>query len=199
MDLIDSNREYVPDYLGFLREAAEEINGSADYKATLKNVANTMVPNMSDWCALDIVDEEGIPRRLAVAHSDPEKIKLAQKLSDKYPTDPDAPSGTPKVIRTGEPEMANGISDDMLKAVAKDEEHLRLIRSVGFHSVLIYPIRFRGKTLGAVSLVWSEHKRNYSLSDIAFVEVLTVIAAGAIENARLASRISKAAPSPARR
>jgi GAF domain-containing protein len=175
----------MPDYLSHLRSAAVEINSSIDYETTLKNVANVMVPQLSDWCAVDIIAENGALQRLAISHKDSKKIKIAQELSDKYPPDPNASQGSPRVIRTGEPMMANNITDDMLVQSAKSEEHLRLMRQLEFHSMLIYPIYWQGDVLGSITFVWTEHKNNYSLTDVAFVEVLSVIAGSAIANARL--------------
>src|SRR3712207_7786657 len=38
--------------------------------------------------------------------------------------------------RTGRPEFYPEITDEMLEAVARDEEHLRLLREIGFTSVI---------------------------------------------------------------
>jgi GAF domain-containing protein len=181
----------APDYLNFLRNAAEEINSSLDYTTTLRNVAQTMVPYLSDWCAVDILQEDGQLQRVAIAHKDPSKIKLAEELSRKYPPDPEASNGSAKVVRTGEPVMTNDITDAMVVAAAQDDEHLRLMRALHFHSVLIYPLRSRAKILGTLTFVWTESKRKYSLTDIAFVETLSVIAGSAIENTRLINAITK--------
>jgi len=35
-----------------------------------------------------MADEEGLPRRIAVAHPDPAKLALALRLQEEYPTDP---------------------------------------------------------------------------------------------------------------
>lgn len=174
----------VPDYLSFLRNAATEINSSLDYQKTLQNVANAMVPTLSDWCAVDII-EDGVFRRLAIAHPDPKKKKLAQELNQKYPPKLGDKVGSPQVIATGVPLMANNIPDDNFVKHAKDKEHLRLLRALDFRSLLIYPIRSHEKVLGSLTFVWSKPGHTYSLSDIAFVETLSLIAGNAIENALL--------------
>ncbi|MGE5443043.1 MAG: PAS domain-containing protein, partial [Ignavibacteriales bacterium] len=45
--------------LAFLAEASSLLSGSLDYETTLKNVARLAVPEISDWCTVDIIDEGG--------------------------------------------------------------------------------------------------------------------------------------------
>ena len=173
------------DYLSFLSTATQEISSSLDYNATLKNVAQAMIPELSDWCAVDIVQPDGNLKRLAIAHTDPKMIKKALELSKKYPRDPKAKSGSPHVLRTGEPNMSNGITDDQLAAAAINDEHLGMMRALNFHSLMIVPIKSRGKTLGTITFVWAESGNTYSLADLAFAQTLAAIAGSAIDNSQL--------------
>jgi hypothetical protein len=50
-----------------------------DYQATLGTVARLAVPTIADWCAVDI-SVDGRLRTLAVAHVDPAKVALGQRL-----------------------------------------------------------------------------------------------------------------------
>lgn len=173
------------DYLSFLSHAVQEISNSHDYAATLKSVAHAMVPHISDWCAVDIVDENGILQRLATAHVDPKMIKKALELGKKYPRPLNAGSGSPHVLKTGEPEMHNDITDDTLVATATDDEHLQMMRALKFHSLMIVPIKSRGKALGTLTFVWTESGKTYSLADLAFAEILASVAGSAIDNSQL--------------
>ena len=76
-----------------------------DYESTLQKVANLAVPYFADWSAVDVADDDGSLRRLAVAHQDPEKIALVHDLMRDYPPDPQSPSGAFAVLRTGKPEI----------------------------------------------------------------------------------------------
>ncbi len=74
----------------FLAEASAELAGVVDYESTLQKVANLAVPYFADWSAVDLADDDGNLRRLAVAHQDPEKIALVHDLVREYPPDPQA-------------------------------------------------------------------------------------------------------------
>lgn len=46
------------------------------------------MPALGDWCAVDMVREDGGYARLAVSHPDPTKLKLAHELWNRYPPKP---------------------------------------------------------------------------------------------------------------
>jgi GAF domain-containing protein len=104
---------------------------------------------------------DGRIRRLTVAHPDPEMVKLAHELVDRYPPDPNALHGPGRVIRTSEPEFVPEITDELLAESARDEEHLRIIRALGLSSYISVPLIARGEVLGALTLVTSGTQRRF--------------------------------------
>jgi len=64
----------------YLAEASAALAGVVDYESTLQKVANLAVPYFADWSAVDVANDDGTLRRLAVAHQDPEKVQLAHEL-----------------------------------------------------------------------------------------------------------------------
>jgi PAS domain S-box-containing protein len=168
-----------------LAEAGATLASSLDYHTTLAAMARLSVPDLADWCAVDVLDENGVPERLAVEHKDPQKIHWAQELQERYPADPDAPYGVPEVLRTGRPQLYFEISDETLETAARDEEHLRIMREVGFTSAMIVPLVVNERALGAISFVSTESGRRYEGADLELAEELARRAALAVENARL--------------
>src|SRR5215213_10204872 len=77
----------------FLAEASTALSSSLDYQETLAAVARLAVPTLADWCAVDILEGDGHPKRLAVEHPDPEKVRFAYEIERQYPPDPEAPGG----------------------------------------------------------------------------------------------------------
>jgi PAS domain S-box-containing protein len=171
----------------FLEEASTLLGSSLeDYEATLKSLAQLVVPRMADWCVVHLLDRDTKePKQIAVAHADPQKKRWAQELSRRYPPDPNAPRGTVRVIKTGEPELYEDITDDLLVKAARDEEHLKLLRATGMRSAMIVPLRSRRTVLGALTFVWAESGRRYTQKDLGDAQELADRAAQAIDNARL--------------
>lgn len=167
----------------FLSEASARLADSLDYEETLRTIARLAVPTVADWCAVDMVDDAGQPRRLAV-DVDPAKIELARTLEARYPEDPQSPYGVYQVLRTGTPTMMTDIPEVLLVESARDPEHLRILREIGLRSYMCVPMNVAGRTLGVLTFV-TESERRYSEADLRFAEQLAGRAALGITNARL--------------
>lgn len=177
----------------FLADAGAALVSSLDYEQTLRNVAELAVPGIADWCAVDLVDDEGDRTTVAVAHVDRERLSLAEALRNYVPDRVDPDEGLGKVLHTGEAVVYPHVTDEMLAAAAIDAKHLELLRAVGFRSVLIVPMRLGERILGAMTLVSAESVRTLDRFDQELAEQVAARAAAAIENSRLYSERSRIA------
>ena len=170
----------------FLAEASALLGSTLDYEEILKNLTKLSVPSIADWCSVELLQTDRSLKQIAVAHKDPEKIKWAWELRDKYPPDPKASTGSPNVVQTGRAEMVSEIPHELLEAVAIDKEHLKILDAIGFKSYICAPIRARGHILGTLTLVTTEESgRIYSQSDLHLAEDIGERAGAAVENAQL--------------
>nr|MBA3540504.1 response regulator [Deltaproteobacteria bacterium] len=139
----------------------------------------------ADWCAVDIVLPGGtLPQRLAVAHVDPAKVAYAHELADRYPSDPDALTGVPNVIRTGQSELYPDIPRELLMRAAIDDEHRRIIETLDLRSAMVVALRGRDRVFGALSFIYTGPRR-YTEEDLALAEELARRAAMVVERRRL--------------
>ncbi|MFN2628054.1 MAG: ATP-binding protein [Gaiellaceae bacterium] len=169
----------------FLLEAGAELASSLDYRKTLAAVSQLAVLQIADWCSVHLIEDDGSIVQLAVAHADPAKVKFALEVQERYPPDPASPSGVPAVIRSGRPELMREIPEELLTASAVDDLHLDLMRELGLHSWLCVPLTARGRTLGAISFVAAESRRNFGPEDLVLAQELARSASAAIDNAQL--------------
>jgi PAS domain S-box-containing protein len=168
----------------FLAQATKELVSSLDYHATLSRVARMAVPQLADWCAVDILEPDGSLKLLAIAHPESSKVEWAREFRRAFPIDMTAPTGLPRVIRTGKSELYPSIDSALLEG-SLDEEQLEVIRELQLSSVMLLPLRARGRTLGAISFVFAESGRSYGEADLVLAEDLASRAALALDNARL--------------
>jgi PAS domain S-box-containing protein len=168
-----------------LTEASKLLSGTLDYETTLENIAKLAVPAIADWCSVDRLDPGGRIKNLAVAHAEPAKRRLTEKLRQAYPEGRHSPGPTYRVLHRGEPELQTEVGDDLLRKAAPDPEARRLLRAVGMSSAMTVPMAVRGRRLGAITLVAGESGRRYGEKDLALCEELARRAAMALENARL--------------
>jgi PAS domain S-box-containing protein len=177
----------------FLARAGSALASSLDYRATFAAVARLAVPQLADWCSVTLREPGArAPQEVAVAHVDPEKARLARELGTRYPLDPDASIGVPKVIRSGKSELYTEPPWSMIEATAQDADHLRILRELRFESAMVVPLLGRERTLGAISFIFSESGRRYGEEDLAFAEEFARRAAMAIENALALKRTEEA-------
>ncbi len=168
-----------------LAEASDILASSLDYEQTLRNVASLAVPGFADWCGVDFVGDRGERIPVAVAHSDPEKLVLAERLRGHEQEELDPNQGLGRVFYTGLAELYPEISDAMLVGGAHNEEHLALLREVGMSSVMIVPLRTSGRTIGAMTLVNAESHRRFDAEALSVARQIADRAATAVENSRL--------------
>ena len=176
----------------FLAHAGEILDSSLDYRQTLARVARLAVPDIADWCSISMLDERGVMYRLAVAHADPEKDRLAQELIEREPLPEDAPAGAASVMATGRTQIVEDFSDDLLTHSLRDRRSHEIVRALGLRSSISVPLVARGRTLGAISLL-SESSHRFDHVDLRLAEELARRAAVNIDNARLYTAHSRIA------
>jgi signal transduction histidine kinase/CheY-like chemotaxis protein len=81
--------------------------------------------------------------------------------------------------------MVSEITDDLIVQGARDDEHLRLIRSLGLKSYICVPLVVAGNPLGALTFATAESGRRYTETDLAMATDLAHRAAVAVENTQL--------------
>jgi PAS domain S-box-containing protein len=189
-----TDRKRVDQAQQFLAESGPLLAASIEgFGETLTGVANLVVPQVADWCSIDVLEPEGTIAQVAVTHVEPEKVKLARELRQRYPLDPSSPTGVPNVIRTGRPILVSDISDSLVLESAPDRDFLDIVRDLGLRSAMIVPMVARRRTLGAITLVAAESGRRYDESDLVFAQEIARRAALALDNARLLDEIRRVA------
>lgn len=167
-----------------LSDSGRILASSLDFERTLQQVARLAVPELADWCGVDMPGPHGEIRTVAIAHVDPAKVLVGKELRDRYPVDPEGRIGLPAVIRGGASFLAPSVTDEELVAYADDAKHLEILRAVGFRAVMVVPIAAHGETLGALTFVSAESGRTFDEEDLVLAEELGRRAGMAVANAR---------------
>src|SRR5262245_40404550 len=121
----------------FLADASQILASSLDLQRTLSSVAALAVPNLGDWCVVDLLEQGEIERRaLASVDGDPE----LESLMWHFAPDPDQPRGVSRVIHGGGSELIEEITDAQLVEAARGSEHLAYLRRLDPRSYLCVPM-----------------------------------------------------------
>jgi PAS domain S-box-containing protein len=169
-----------------LAEVSALLATTHDLRTQTEQLARLLVPTLADWCSIDLLQDDGRIRRLAVVHADPTKAALAEQLRRHYPLLPaDASHTLARVLQTRQSWFDPAVSAERLRAEARDAAHWELEQALGFQAEMVVPLVARGWVLGTLTCVLGAGPRRYSTADLALVEELARRAAVAIDNARL--------------
>lgn len=178
--------------MALLLEAGAVLASSLDPSTTMGQVAELTVPQLADLCVIDLLDEEGSIRDVAVAASQPGLAERLEELRATHPLDPAGEHPVARVIRSGEAVLLEQMSSALLSSFAQGSGHARFMISNGYRSAIVAPLLARGRTVGALSVLRLGKSSPYAPDDLGLVCELARRAALAIDNARLYSDLQRA-------
>ncbi len=157
----------------FLATAGQELAASLDYEQTVSTVARLVVPNLAEMCVIDIFDAEGVLRRMAAAHSDPEfERSFAGSIGIEQKQLPDALNG---ILEAREARLAGPASGLYEYAVGSGDPDGR--------TLLVAPLISRGTRLGVMIAV-GRAGRLFTQGDLSLFAELARHASMAVDSAR---------------
>ena len=168
----------------FLSRLTATFATSLEPRQILASLAELSVPYFADWCAVDVLQENGRTERIALRHVDPAKEPLVTELRERH-ENPWTPMSPTHVTRTNEPSVVLDVNDStLINAAGGDPEALRILRSLGMLSYLCLPLRIQGRTMGAITMARSDSGRRFDEDDLRIAEDAASRAALAVDNAR---------------
>ncbi|MGZ4311795.1 MAG: SpoIIE family protein phosphatase [Solirubrobacteraceae bacterium] len=156
-DVTETKRNEIAQCL--MAQTLRTLADKPDLPGMLEAIADAAVPSLADWAAVNMVEGSGEIHTQAIAHRDPDKVRLGWYLNQRWPAEHHESSGLGAVIRTGEPLLVHEITDEMLARRAQDPEHLGILREVGLNSAMIAPILSGERILGALSFISCTSRR----------------------------------------
>lgn len=184
--------EAAQERLAFLAEASNVLARSLDYQETFENLARLAVPQLADFCLIDVAEETGRVRQAAVAHRDPREETKLRALSEYYPAESTAKHAGTRVVASGDSEVCPELTEDALGAMFADEDAQAFVKTLHPSGYMAVPLRARGRVLGAITLVNTRTVRGCGPNELALAEELAQRAALALENAALYHAAKKA-------
>jgi Stage II sporulation protein E (SpoIIE) len=149
-------------------------------------VARLAVPQIADWCAIDVLGEEDEIQRLAVCHVNPGKQRALEELDRLYRPRPDDEVGIGEVLRSGQARLYSDIDAAAVDRYAVDREHLELLQALDANSVIVAPMLGATKeAVGTITLGSSETPRRLTRGDVGLAVRLGRRIGSAVERARI--------------
>jgi len=158
--------------------------GRVDSDDLADALATVPVPDLADWCIVNIV-ETGHIVRSAVSRGDPAKAALREAIVRAFPDWVKHPLWEEMRLTSGF-QLLTDVGDELRRRLALNEEQYRLMTQEGVRSIMVQPVVSRGQTAALITLMFtSESGRRYSRDHPPLVEEMALHAGHLIENARL--------------
>jgi len=175
--------------LHFLYEATQKLTSSLDYKETLNQLADIMIPEFADWCVIDLVEGPKTMNRIVNKTRTPEKLRYSKKLKSNESSRNIPQQYLDRIIRDEEPILVSEITDSDLYEHAVDEQYYRILKKIKLKSAILLPIQSQNSVIGIMTLMSCESGKVYDENDLQFAVELAERASLAVENARIYTRI----------
>ncbi len=169
----------------FLANASVVLTDLSDSRSILLKAGSLSVPFFADWCAVDVLREDGGLDRLVVTHHEPRKADLAHEIAGRWLPLPSDAMGPGWVVHTGRPEIVEDIRDGDVLSWVRDREHGRILAELGFASYISVPVKWLKQPRAALTFAIGGPGRRYDSGDLRVAEDLAHRTGVAVENAVL--------------
>ncbi|MFI7316992.1 PP2C family protein-serine/threonine phosphatase [Streptomyces venezuelae] len=184
---VDDVVQRALDRLTLLAEATTALSSTLDPDKALRRVCRILVPQLADWCAVDLLEEDGRPRRVCVLHRDPDRLPVGAFTGILPPVPETATGPLARVLRGTGPLLIkhDDVPAPQQAADALHAQQLELFEELGCDTAIVTPLRARRQVLGALTIARTTGRTALSSDDLAMVEDLAHRIALAMDNARL--------------
>ncbi len=183
--------EVTNEHLRVLADAGHAISDAIDSEAAIAAAGDVLVPSFAAWCAVDIVEDEAIVRKVAL-HSPEVDEGIARILRETPPLLDQPGDNITGVVLSGEGLLIPHMPSD-LSIFARSPGHRAAIEGLRPNSSMAVPLRaVGGRTLGALSLVRAGDQPPFTEQDFATILELGRRLASALDRSRLFTQVARA-------
>lgn len=190
---VDTALEQALERLALLAEASTALASTLDLQKALRRLCRVVLPRLGDWCAIDLLGDHGIVRRVVVAHHDTSLLPTGRLEGPLPPTPEDSFDPLARVLRGVGPLLLDEAALHTGRDDAFHTTQRELFEELRAHSVIIAPLRTRSQALGALTLARSTSRTPLTADDAALVEDLAHRIALAVDNSHLFASVQHVA------
>jgi serine phosphatase RsbU (regulator of sigma subunit)/ketosteroid isomerase-like protein len=172
-----------------LDDIAKVADGGRSLEETLDAITAILVPELGDFCTIDVIEDDRI-RRAAVRADGPDAAAVEAGLAARPPTLQERMADAASTARQ-EPRFFERVTEADMRDIAEDDEDLTFLLQLGIRSGVAVELRARGKPTGMLSIGVSHSGRQFHQDDAHFASILAGRVALALDNAGLFSDLER--------
>ncbi len=173
-----------------LADVAAVSEAGASLDQTFEAICAILVPGLADFCMIDVINKDRVPRRAAVKVGPGAPAGLERDLAERTPS---TPAGMVGVDRSSlRPRFYERMSDEDLRDLSHDADDLEFLRGLGIRSAITVALQARGEVTGALTIAVAWSRRRYRREDTHFAWILSGRVALALDNSGLFADLERA-------
>jgi serine phosphatase RsbU (regulator of sigma subunit) len=174
-----------------LADIAAVSDAGGSLEQTFDAICAILVPELADFCMIDVIGEDRVPRRAAVRVGPGGKSEFERGLAERLPSTP--LSMVDGGGRTSlEPRFYERMTEDDLRELSHDAEDLKFLRGLRIRSAVTVALQARGEVTGTLTIAVAWSRRRYRREDARFAWILSGRVALALDNSGLFADLERA-------
>jgi signal transduction histidine kinase len=169
----------------FLAHASQVLGSSFDYATTLGALARLAVPELADFCTVELYATESTAQVLSVAHKDKALEPVLAEVNANGKECAPWIEAMRSAVDRGQPAWITEITDAMLDESYSDPALTKRLKTLCPRSLVAVPFMVDGRVAGDLAFYISDSGRRYEANDVTLLEDLARSASAAVDNARL--------------
>ncbi|WP_158545850.1 SpoIIE family protein phosphatase [Blastococcus sp. TF02A-30] len=169
------------------------MTSTLDVDEAVQRFADLVVPVLTDWCLVSVVDPDGTRRDVGRAHSDPAMVAAMHRYADARVASNRSTAPVPTALRSGQPVVIGELTDEHIRTMVADEASRLALEPLGPAAVATFPLVARGEVFGAFTLVNGAQRGAHTEAELRAAEIASRRAALALDNARLSAAAQRVA------
>jgi PAS domain S-box-containing protein len=179
-----SERRQAEEAQRLLGQATGVLASSLEPERSLASLARLLVPELCDFCFIDLVEDDRL-RRVGLAHSSPVLEAVLAGGADR-PIQEEAPDGlVGRVLRSVEPVLITEWQPLRSGRRARDAGEPEWLTRLEPVSLMVLPLTAREELLGVLVMATSDSARRFGPKDLLLGEELARRCTLSLENSRL--------------
>jgi serine phosphatase RsbU (regulator of sigma subunit) len=163
------------------------MTSTIDTDEAVARFAHLVVPTLTDWCLVSVVDPDGTRRDVGRAHRDPAMTEAMHRYADLRVATNRALAPVPQLLRDPRPVVIPDFTPELATAMVASGEALAALEPLQPAAVAAFPLVARGEVFGALTLVNGPARGAHTTDELRTAEIASRRAALALDNARLAT------------
>ncbi|MGY1857512.1 SpoIIE family protein phosphatase [Modestobacter sp. SYSU DS0290] len=180
----ERDRDRLAGHVQLLARVSDSLMGPLDVSEPLTRLAEVLVPGLADWISVQVLDEHGQLRNVAMRHRDPALAPVA-RAAEELKEARQCFTQPSRRAAAGERVLLPRITREELDRQVPDPGLRALVAQLGMGSAVAVPITGRDRFLGSILLVDAPGRDRLGAPELALAEEVGRRAGVALDNALL--------------